>query len=161
MEEQVVGRRATLTTIVLLFGLQGATTGAAELRVLSSNALTPIMSELFPQFESASGHRLSVRYDFGPVLKREIENGEPFDVAILSLDVGDLIKQGKIVASSRFVLGRTGVSVGVRSGPPKPNIETAKAFKQTLLDARSVAYSQVGSRGGVFSELDRKTWNNV
>jgi molybdate transport system substrate-binding protein len=112
-----------------------------------------VTDELYAQFERASGHKLAVRYEFGPVLKGEIEAGAAFDVAVLSLDVDDLIKKGKIAAGTRAVLGRTGVGVGVRKGAPKPDIGTTEAFRRTLLDAKSVAYSGVGSSGLYFLGL--------
>ena len=60
------------------------------------------------------------------------------------------MKQGKIVEGTRRVLGRTGIGVGVREGAPKPDISTVEAFKRTLLDAKSVLYSGVGSSGVYF-----------
>jgi len=93
--------------------LEGLVADAAEVRVLSTNAITSVANQLYAQFERATGHKLTVRYEFGPILKREIEAGATFDVSILSLDVDDLIKQGKIAAGTRAVLGRTGIGVGV------------------------------------------------
>ena len=126
---------------------------AAEIKVLCTSAITPIMAELVPRFERATGHTLAIRYDFGPVLQRQIAAGEAFNVAILSLDVEDLIRQGKVAAGSRTVLGRTGVGVGVRKGAPKPDISTTAAFRRTLLDAKSVAYSREGASGLYFLGL--------
>lgn len=131
----------------MLLLVQGVAAEAAEVKVLCSGAIIPIMNELVPQFEHATGHKLAIHYDFGPVLKRQIEAGEVFDVAILSLDVDDLIKQGKLAAGTRAVLGRTGVGVGVRKGAAKPDISTTEALKRTLLNAKSVAYSREGSSG--------------
>ena len=127
---------------------------AAEIKVLSTNAITSVTDELYGQFERATGNKLTVRYEFGPVLNREIESGGAvFDVAILSLDVAGLVRQGKIVEGTRTVLGRTGIGVGVRRGASKPDISTVEAFKRTLLNAKSVAYSQQGSSGLYFIGL--------
>ena len=134
--------------------LQGTVTEAAEVKVLcsSASAVVSVMNELVPQFERVTGHKLTIRYDLGPVLNREIEAGAVFDVAILSLDVEALIKQGKIAAGTRTVLGQTGIGVAVRKGAPKPDISTPEAFKRTLLHAKSVAYSG-GSSGRYFLGL--------
>jgi len=134
--------------------LQDLAADAAEIKVLSTNAITSVTDELYGQFERATGNKLTVRYEFGPVLNREIESGGAvFDVAILSLDVAGLVRQGKIVEGTRTVLGRTGIGVGVRRGASKPDISTAEAFKRTLLNAKSVAYSQEGSSGLYFIGL--------
>ena len=132
--------------------LEGVAADAAEVRVLSTNAITSVTNELYAQFERATGHMLTVRYEFGPILKREIEAGATFDVSILSLDVDDLIKQGKVAVGTRAVLGRTGIGVGVQRGMPKPDITTAEAFKRTLFNAKTIAYSK-GSSGLYFLGL--------
>jgi molybdate transport system substrate-binding protein len=138
----------------LIVLLQGIVAEAAEVKVLcsSASAIVSVMNELVPQFERVTGHKLTIRYDFGPTLNREIEAGAVFDVAILSLDVEGLIKQGKIAAGTRTVLGRTGIGIGVRKGASRPDISTPEAFKQTLLNAKSVAYSG-GSSGRYFLGL--------
>ena len=136
-----------------LFLLEGLAADAAEVRVLSTNAITSVTNQLYAQFERATGHKLTVRYEFGPILKREIEAGATFDVSILSLDVDDLIKQGKIAVGTRAVLGRTGIGVGVRKGMPKPDITTIEAFKRALFNAKTIAYSRAGSSGLYFLGL--------
>ncbi len=140
---------AALTTLPL----QNLAADAAEIRVLSTNAIIPVTNDLFSQFERITGNKLTVRYEFGPVLSREIEGGAEFDATLLSLDIAGLMKQGKIVEGTRRVLGRTGIGVGIREGAPKPDISTVEAFKRTLLDAKSVLYSGVGSSGVYFQSL--------
>ena len=60
-----------------------ASAQAAEVKVLAVGALTGAFKELIPQFERASGHKLIVQYQATPVLLKQIEAGEPFDLAIL------------------------------------------------------------------------------
>jgi molybdate transport system substrate-binding protein len=45
---------------------------------------------------------------------------------------------------------RAGVGVAVRAGTPKPDISSVDAFKQSLLNAKSVAYPQEGTSGAYF-----------
>jgi molybdate transport system substrate-binding protein len=69
-------------------------------------------------------------------LKRKIEAGETFDVAVLNPPVIDaLITAGKIVAGTRADIGRAGLGVAVRHGAPKPDIGSVEAFKRALLAA--------------------------
>jgi molybdate transport system substrate-binding protein len=147
---------AFFTALAFLLGIQGGPAGAAELKVLSAAALNPVTNALFAEFERTTGHKLVVRAATGPILSKEIEAGAPFDVAILSLDVETLIKQGKIAPGTRTALVRTGVGVGTKKGAPKPDISTVDAFKAALLKTNSVAYSRQGSSGLYFlSLLDR------
>jgi molybdate transport system substrate-binding protein len=137
----------------MLLLAQGLVVEAAEVKVLCSSAIVPIMNELVPQFERDTGHKLAMRYGTGPVMKRQIAGGEAFDVAILSLDVDALIKQGKVAPGSRAVLGHTGIGVGARQGAPKSDVSTPDALKRTLLNSKSVAYSREGTSGVLFLGL--------
>jgi molybdate transport system substrate-binding protein len=136
---------ATLSLALLL----PASLHAAELpqvRVFTSAAPRAVLRHLEPVFERATGHRLAVEYDFSPELKRRIEAGDPFDVAILPPDVADgLAQRGRLVAASRVDLGRTGLGVAVRKDAPIPNIGTVDAFRSALLAAPTVAYADGGA----------------
>jgi molybdate transport system substrate-binding protein len=60
----------------------------------------------------------------------------------------ELIKQGKVVAASRADLARSSIGMVVRKGAPKPDIASVAAFKRTLIEAKSIAYSD--SASGVY-----------
>jgi molybdate transport system substrate-binding protein len=127
---------------------------AAEIRVICAGGIGPVVTALAPGFEKASGHKLVLRFVSGPVVKRAIDKGEAFDVAIsLPRVIDELIKSGKIAAGSRADIARTGVGVSVRAGAPKPDIGTVEAFKRTLLAAKSVAHSKEGASGVYFRGL--------
>ena len=51
-------------------------------------------------------------------------------------------------------LASSGVGIAVKAGAPKPDISTPEALKQTLLDAKSIAYSEpsAGGASGVYFE---------
>jgi molybdate transport system substrate-binding protein len=124
-----------------------------EIKVLSTNGVATLLRELTPEFERASGHKLAVTWGPTNGLRKEIDAGAAFDVAILTAEVTDaLIKQGK-VTGSRSDIAKSGVGVGVRAGAAKPDISTAEAFKRTLLDSKSVAYSAQGMSGVYFASL--------
>ena len=102
------------TAAVLLAGLLSAAAVqsnmayAAEIKILSGNGARAAVRELSSQFERATGHKVSVRFEVNAELKQKIEAGETFDVAILNPPVlEDLIKQGKVVAGTRADIGRS------------------------------------------------------
>jgi molybdate transport system substrate-binding protein len=39
------------------------------------------------------------------------------------------------------------LGVGVRKGAPRPDVSTVDAFKQSMANARAVAYSKAGASG--------------
>jgi hypothetical protein len=70
--------------------------------------------------------------------------------------IAELAKLGFVVPASVTNLGRTVTGVVVREGASQPDISTPEAFKQALLKARSVAYTdpKAGGSGGImFSAL--------
>jgi molybdate transport system substrate-binding protein len=130
---------------------------AVELKVLSGNGAKAAVRELCKQFERATGNTISLHFEVNADLKKKIESGEAFDVAVLNPPVIDaLTKEGKLVKGSRVDIGHAGLGVAVRSGAPKPDIATVDAFKRTLLSAKAVAYPGKGASGVYFvSLLDR------
>ncbi len=140
-------KAATRLAMVAAF-VAGAAANAAEIKVLSSNALKTTLQELRPQFEKATEHKLVITFNAAAMLKAEIEKGAPFDVAILDAPAADdLIKQGKLVAATRTEIARSVAGVAVRKGAPKPDISTTDAFKRALINARSIAYVEQGGTG--------------
>lgn len=119
---------------------------AAELKIFGSRVTKVIVGELGPQFEKATGYTPVVIADVAQVMKRRIEAGEPFDLAVLvDFQIDDLIKTGKLLADSRSDIMSSGIGVAVKRGAPKPDIGTTEAFKQTLLKAKSVTYLKEGA----------------
>jgi molybdate transport system substrate-binding protein len=134
----------------------GASAHAADITVLSTNALKSVLEDLGPKFEQSSGHKLAFTFGTAAQLKGEIEKGAAFDVAVVT-DKGadDLVKQGKL--ASRTALARSGIAVAIRKGAPKPALANADDFKKMLMSAKSIAWVEQGASGiylkGVFERL--------
>lgn len=127
---------------------------ARKLRVLTSNSMHGVLDELVPQFERTSGHKVSLSYDPAKVMLARIQRGETADLAILGASaIDELVKQGKITATSRRLIARCGVGIGVLKGAPRPDIGSVEAFKQMLLGAKSIAYTLEGASGIHFAGL--------
>jgi len=113
-----------------------------------------VLTELGPRFERTVGRKLSVSYDPANAIKRQIEGGAPFDVAIVTKPVIDaLAGQGKILPDTCADIGRCGLGVAVRKGAPKPGIATVEDFKRALLAAKSLVRSKEGTSGAYFETL--------
>jgi molybdate transport system substrate-binding protein len=134
----------------------GGPAHAAEIKVVSTNALKTVLEELGPKFEQSSGHKLTITWGTTAQLKAQIEKGEAFDVAVVTDAVADdLIKQGKL--ASRTALARSGIAVAIKKGAPKPDLRSVDDFKKMLLSAKSIAWVEQGVSGiylkGVFDRL--------
>jgi molybdate transport system substrate-binding protein len=134
----------------------GTSALAAEVTVLSTNALKTVLEDLAPKFEQSSENKLAITWGTAAGLKVQIEKGAAFDVAVIT-DAGadDLIKQGKLV--SRTPLARSGIAVAIKKGAPKPELRSADDFKKMVLSAKSIAWVEQGASGiylkGVFERL--------
>src|SRR5262245_45350114 len=132
----------------LLACVLAGTAQAVEIRACGARVTSTILGEIGPEFERATGHRIAVAVDVAAAMARRFEAGEPCDLlVVIENQLDGLIKRGKILASSRTVLARSGIGVEVRAGAPKPDIGTVEAFKRALLDAKSIAYLKEGASG--------------
>src|SRR4051812_16448786 len=149
------GRAARVATLVLL----AATAQAAEIRVMTSGALSAAVRELTPAFERVSGDTLIV-VSGGSVagapdsIPDRLARGERADVLIMAgAGIDDLIKAGRAVAGSRVDLARSSIGIAIRTGARAPDISSVDALRQTLLQAKSVAFSSSVSGVYVSTEL--------
>jgi len=152
-------RRKFLHLLAAKFGFiallaQGVAANAAEVKVLAGAVMPGVFAELGPQFERITGHKIVIQYGPGAALRRQIEAGEAFDLAIIASErVDDLIKQGKIAGDTRMDIVRVGIGVAVREGAPKPDISSVDAFKRMLLSVKSVTYGPADATGEHFIKL--------
>src|SRR5262249_25062664 len=139
----------------LLLGLALAN-GAAladDFKVLSSTGMKSVLTDLLPQFERATGHKVAIVYDTGNNVVTRMKGGESADLRSLTEpSLEDAVKLGK-AAGSPVVLARSGIGLGNRTGARKPDISTVDGLKKALLDAKSIAYSSTGASGIVFEKL--------
>jgi len=124
---------------------------AADVRVMISSGFHGAYSELGPAFERATGHHLITTRgpsmgDSPEAIPARLVRGETADVVILDGGAADeLGKRGLVQADSKVELARSLIGMVVREGAEKPDISSVAAFRNTLLAAKSIAYSDSGS----------------
>jgi molybdate transport system substrate-binding protein len=137
-----------------LFGIQAQ---AAELKVVSTTAFKGVLEELGRQFEKTTENKVSFAFAPTVVIKTQIEQGAAFDVAVLTSAVNDgLAAAGKIVPDSGKTVARAGMGVAVANGAAKPDLSTVDAFKQALLNAKSIGFNGQGASRAGFEALFAK-----
>jgi molybdate transport system substrate-binding protein len=115
-----------------------------------------LMIDVVPLFERASGAKVEIEFRLTSVLKTEIEDGAAFDIALLPRpELDALVRSGRIADGSTTDVTRSSVGLAVRSGAAKPDIGTVDGFKQTLLGAGSIAYSDGPSGAYIAALLER------
>ena len=109
---------------------------------ISSMATRLLLNELIELYERRSGVTVAMESVGGVDAAKRVQNGEPFDLVVLSSDAIDkLIAAERVVAESKVDVARSGVAVAVRAGAPHPTIDSEDALREAVRSARTVGYS--------------------
>jgi len=135
---------------------------AEQLTIMTSGGFTAAYQRLAPQYSEQSGDKLTTV--LGPsmgkapeAIPNRLARGEHADAVIMvGYALDELIKQGKVDPASRVELADSRIGMVVKAGAQKPPIATDAELKQTLLNARSVAYSDSASGVYIEKELYKK-----
>jgi molybdate transport system substrate-binding protein len=142
--------------MIAAVALVSGVASAAEIKVLSTQATEQSYRELVPQFEKATGHKVTTIFTGTLDADKRVAANEQHDLLIMSQSSIDAhVKGGKVVQGSRVDLARSGVAVGVKTGAPKPDISSVDALKRTILNAKSIGYS-TGPSGNYIITLFEK-----
>lgn len=124
---------------------------ATEIHVLATGALSAAFKKLVPAFEKKTGDHLIIAW--GPsygssadALPTRIRNKEAMDLCFMigaALDAQ--IQQGVFDPATRADLAQSRVGVAVRAGLPVPDVSSVEKLRTTLLEAKSVAFSEGAS----------------
>ena len=128
--------------IALAASLAAVAANAAELKVISAGAVRSIIADMIEDYSRQTGHKFT--FTTGPTgqLRSVIASGEHADLIIVSAPLmAELEKTGKLTPGSRVDLGRIGLGVVIRDGGAAPDVSTPEAFKQLLIRAKSIAYT--------------------
>ena len=127
---------------------------AAELKVLAGGSMTGLLNELGPQFERASGHKVTIHFDSTPNLIKLATSGAPFDLGVVPVDVfRNAEAMARFAPGPNLDIARVGYGVAVRAGAAKPDVSTPDALKKTLLDAQSIAYLPASAAGAYVTSV--------
>jgi molybdate transport system substrate-binding protein len=124
-----------------------------KLKVLCARSMTTAVNSLAGDFARASGRQLDITFGTVGALQAKLAAGVTGDVLILGAPAIAAMEQaGTIVPGSRRDIARTSIGVAVRAGASAPDISTTETFKQALIAARAIAFSDpaVGGSAGVY-----------
>src|SRR5436309_4155889 len=138
-------KRTNLVSLALIAALavwSNAPAHAAEITILVNQGATPGVRELAAAFSRASGHKVTVIQADDAVLQQRLNDGTADLITGNPGPIDELVRNGKVVASTVTPFVRAGLGLSVRAGAPKPDISTVEAYKATLLAAKSIGYSR-------------------
>jgi molybdate transport system substrate-binding protein len=121
------------------------------MKILSALAVKEVVEPAAKAFTQETGEPFDSF--FGPVgaLQAKIAAGETADLAILIPPALEKLQQDGTL-TGRWDLGQVGIGVAIQQGAPRPDFSTPEAFKQMLLNARSIALTDpaVGGTAGIY-----------
>ena len=131
---------------------------AAELKVIAGGSMTAVLNELGPQFERASGHKVTIQFGSTPQLIKQVASDAPFDLGVVPVEVyKDAAARERFAPGPTIDIARVGYGVAIRAGAPRPDVSSPEALKQTLLKAQSIAMLPESAAGAyvmsVFAKL--------
>src|SRR5512140_762278 len=162
MEPTMSWRQSLSKSIGLAALLVAASAQAADVRVMISAGFHGVYSELTPAFERATGHHvITIRGpsmgDSPEAIPTRLARGETADMVILDGKSADgLAKRGLVRGDTKVELALSQIGMVVRAGDAKPDIGSVDAFRNTLLAAKSIAYSDSGSGTYLSTTLFKK-----
>lgn len=132
--------RLVVSSFLLVFACMAV---ADDIHILSAASMRSVLTEVVPEFERASGHRLLIDYDTMGRIDRRVAAGESPDFVIGSgQSVAALVERLRIEPSSQLILARTGVGLTVPAGASLPPMASVEDFKRALLEAKRVIYAR-------------------
>jgi molybdate transport system substrate-binding protein len=139
---------AATAQVGLMILLTHGLAAGADIKVLSAVAVKAALDDVAPQFERATGHKLTISYAVAGELRKRIEAGEFADMTILPRPWFEpLLTQGKITAGTQTIVARSTVGVSVGAGKPKPDLSSVEAVRRSLLSAKSIVYADPAKGG--------------
>jgi len=123
-------------------GILGQSAMASEIKVIASVAFKDAYLAMVPDFEKSTGHKVNTLWLPTVEIMSRLKAGESADLVIMATSgIDELIKLGKIQKDLRQTYVKSGIGIGMQKGSVKPDLSTAEAVKNALLNAKSVAYS--------------------
>jgi molybdate transport system substrate-binding protein len=124
-----------------------------KFKVFCARSMTKVVERIAADFLRETGHRTDIIFGTVGAIEARLAAGETADVLILSSGaIAKRLRSGSLVADGCADVARTSIGVAIREGAPAPDIATEAAFRDTLLTARAVAFSDaaVGGSAGVY-----------
>jgi molybdate transport system substrate-binding protein len=137
--------------VALILGSSCSARAQTEVTLVAPGGIRAAIEQLIPGFERKTGYKVKATFGSGGGTKKQVIQGDAFDVPVVQPPLPEVLASGNVVASTETPLASVAVGVAVRKGAPKPDISTPEAVKKMLLAANSISYPDAagGAAAGV------------
>jgi ABC-type molybdate transport system substrate-binding protein len=116
-----------------LAGLYAAPAGAAELKVLSTEAMRPMLQELAPAFEAASKNKLVITYASDADVEKQVASDDTIDIAIVTK-----VRMDKLIRAARILTPPASKVLATGASPDLVYVAGSSFFTEEPLAARAL-----------------------
>ncbi len=123
------------------------------MNILCSTAFKGVMPFILDQYQHNNS---SLRISYGTTLELVencITNKDVDAILVTDSGINALLKQHKLVETSVTTIAKTGIGIAIAKNAEGFDISTAKSFQDTLLQCKSIAFTQYGASGMYFAKL--------
>src|ERR1700758_3584881 len=140
-----------LAAIVMALGISWPAGAQTEVTLIAPGGIRAPIEQLIPGFEKKTGYKVNPTFGSGGGTKKQVIQGDVFDVPIVQPPLPEVIASGNVVESTGIPLASVAVGVAVKKGAPKPDISNTEAVKKMLLTAKSIVCpdAATGAAAGV------------
>ncbi len=111
------------------------------IHVLSGGAAQGLVGRLQDAFTQATGHAVQGSFGAVGIQKDALLAGAPCDVLILTRALVDQLEaSGQVMPGSARDVGRVPTGVAVKTGEPRPAVDSAESLRAALLAARGIYF---------------------
>jgi ABC-type molybdate transport system substrate-binding protein len=116
-----------------LAGLYAGAAGAAELKVVSTEAMRPMLQELVPAFEAASKNKLVIAYASDADVEKQVSTDDTIDIAIVTK-----ARMDKLIKAARMLTPPASKVLATGASPDLVYVVGSSFFTEQPLAARAL-----------------------
>jgi molybdate transport system substrate-binding protein len=120
---------------------------AAEINVISANAMRDVLAETKAKFEADTRNRVVITVVETGEIRRRVLGGEAFDIVMVPQETADELEKAGKIQPGAVQLVRVRFGLAVPTDGPRPDVSTPEALKNTLLRAKTVVITDPANGG--------------
>src|SRR5579863_6709764 len=125
-------------TVAMTLCLSSPAWAQSEVTLIAPGGIRAPVEKLIPGFEKKSGYKVNATFGSGGGTKKQVIQGDVFDVPIVQPPLPEVIASGNVVENTATPLAAVAVGIAVKKGAPRPDISSTEAVKKMLLSAKSI-----------------------
>jgi molybdate transport system substrate-binding protein len=124
------------------------------IHLYSGGAPRRVLETLVPQFETATPHKLAIKFEIVSRIQERLVAGEWPDLIMLPDElIAEIERAVPLSPRGRTKLARVGIGIIVAAGADRPDVSSEDAFRNALRNAKAVALADPKTPTG--RHLDR------